>query len=106
MGGVLFVDEASALSQGGEADFGKEAIETLLKRMEDRRGDFILIAAGYTDNMNVFLEFNPGLKSRFDREMVFEDYSPEELMEIASSILLEKEIKTTPDAEEHLKKYF
>jgi SpoVK/Ycf46/Vps4 family AAA+-type ATPase len=106
MGGVLFVDEAYALSQGGESDFGKEAIETLLKRMEDRRGDFILIAAGYTDNMNVFLEFNPGLKSRFDREMVFEDYSPEELMEIANSILLEKEIKAKPEAEEHLKKYF
>ena len=106
MGGVLFIDEAYALSTGGENDFGREAIETLLKRMEDRRGDFILIAAGYTDNMNAFLEFNPGLKSRFDRELLFEDYSPEELMLIANNIIGEKDIKATPEAADHLQKYF
>ncbi len=106
MGGVLFIDEAYALSQGGDADFGREAVETLLKRMEDHRGNFIVIAAGYTDNMNEFLEFNPGLKSRFDRELVFEDFSPEELMQIADKLLSDQGIKATPDAKEHLQKYF
>ena len=66
MGGGLFIDEAYSLSQGGENDFGREAIETLLKRMEDHRGEFIVIVAGYTDNMAIFLESNPGLKSRFE----------------------------------------
>jgi SpoVK/Ycf46/Vps4 family AAA+-type ATPase len=106
MGGVLFIDEAYSLSQGGESDFGREAIETLLKRMEDNRGSFIVIAAGYTDNMNEFLEFNPGLKSRFDRELVFEDFSPDELMQIADYLLAEQGIKPTPEAIDHLKKYF
>ncbi len=106
MGGVLFIDEAYALSQGGDSDFGREAIETLLKRMEDRRGHFIVIAAGYTDNMNEFLEFNPGLKSRFDRELIFEDFSPEELMQIAHHILTDQSINAHQDAEGHLKKYF
>lgn len=68
-GGVLFIDEAYALAQGSENDFGKEAVETLLKQMEDRRGQFVTIVAGYTDNMNLFLETNPGLKSRFDRTL-------------------------------------
>ncbi|MBC8046125.1 MAG: AAA family ATPase, partial [Fimbriimonadaceae bacterium] len=79
MGGGLFIDEAYALSAGGENDFGREAIETLLKRMEDHRGEFIVIVAGYTDNMAKFLESNPGLKSRFDKFIHFEDYSAEEL---------------------------
>lgn len=106
MGGVLFVDEAYSLSQGGDSDFGREAVETLLKRMEDRRGQFVVIAAGYTDNMNYFLEFNPGLKSRFDRELVFEDFTPDELMHIANSLLNEQSLKPTAEADEHLKKYF
>lgn len=106
MDGVLFIDEAYALTQGGDADYGREAVETLLKRMEDRRGDFVVIAAGYTENMNNFLEFNPGLKSRFDREFVFEDYSPEELMDICHNLFVEKEIKIDSEASEHLQKYF
>lgn len=83
MGGVLFIDEAYSLTEGGSSDFGKEAIEIILKRMEDFRGKFIVIAAGYTDNMKRFLESNPGLKSRFDKVFTFEDFNAEDLSEIA-----------------------
>jgi SpoVK/Ycf46/Vps4 family AAA+-type ATPase len=105
IGGVLFVDEAYSLSDGGSNDFGREAIETLLKRMEDRRGEFIVIAAGYTQNMDKFMESNPGLKSRFDRIFNFEDFSPEELYTIAANQLHESNIKPDEKAAEHLKKY-
>lgn len=104
-GGVLFIDEAYALSEGGENDFGKEAVEVVLKRMEDLRGEFAVIVAGYPDNMKKFLESNPGLKSRFDRTYDFEDYSPEELYTIALSQLQREGLHPAPDAEEHLKKY-
>ncbi len=104
-GGVLFVDEAYALSEGGENDFGKEAIETILKRMEDKRGDFIVIVAGYTDNMKQFLESNPGLSSRFDREMNFADYSAEQLYLIAIKMLQGNSIIPDPKAAEYLKNY-
>ena len=83
MGGVLFIDEAYSLTEGGNSDYGKEAIEIILKRMEDYRGNFIVIAAGYTDNMRRFIESNPGLKSRFDRTFTFEDFEPNDLYEIA-----------------------
>ncbi len=83
MGGVLFIDEAYALTEGGNSDYGKEAVEIILKRMEDFRGKFIVIAAGYTDNMRQFLESNPGLKSRFDKIFEFEDFDPAMLREIA-----------------------
>ncbi|MEY4002739.1 MAG: hypothetical protein RIT07_781, partial [Bacteroidota bacterium] len=79
IGGVLFVDEAYSLTDGGANDFGREAVETLLKRMEDRRGEFIVIAAGYTQNMEKFMESNPGLKSRFDKVFYFEDFNANEL---------------------------
>jgi SpoVK/Ycf46/Vps4 family AAA+-type ATPase len=95
MGGVLFIDEAYALTEGGGSDYGKEAIETLLKRMEDNRGKFIVIAAGYTQNMERFLEANPGLKSRFDRTFHFEDFAPEDLYSIAIQQLTDHNI--TPD---------
>ena len=95
MGGVLFIDEAYALTEGGGSDYGKEAIETLLKRMEDNRGKFIVIAAGYTQNMERFLEANPGLKSRFDRTFHFEDFAPEDLYSIAIQQLADHNI--TPD---------
>ena len=106
MGGVLFIDEAYALSEGGENDFGKEAIETILKKMEDNRGDFIVIVAGYTENMKQFLESNPGLRSRFDRELHFEDYNAAQLFDIGTKMLAGNSIHADEAAAEHLKKYF
>lgn len=105
MGGVLFIDEAYALSEGGENDFGKEAIETILKRMEDNRGDFVVIVAGYTDNMKHFLESNPGLHSRFDRSYHFIDYDAHELFDIAIKMLASNSITADEEARNHLLKY-
>ena len=82
MGGVLFVDEAYALNGKSENDFGQEAIDTLLKAMEDHRDDLVVIVAGYTDLMDKFIHSNPGLESRFNRFLLFEDYSQDELMAI------------------------
>ncbi len=109
MGGVLFIDEAYALSMKGNSstgDFGDEAIQTILKRMEDRRGEFFVFVAGYPDNMEGFLKANPGLSSRFDKILKFEDYSPQELTEISFSMLLDHGIVPSPEAEEHLTNYF
>lgn len=105
MGGGLFIDEAYALSTGGENDFGREAIETLLKRMEDHRGEFIVIVAGYTDNMAKFLESNPGLKSRFDKFIHFEDYSAEELFTIADNLFKKEYLFLNEEAASYLKNY-
>jgi len=105
-GGVLFIDEAYALTASGGNDFGKEAVETILKRMEDKRGEFIVIAAGYPDNMKTFLEANPGLKSRFDKVFNFEDYSPSDLWEICVQMLKTSDLVPDLEAETHLKKYF
>lgn len=108
MGGVLFIDEAYALSArgGGGGDFGNEAIETLLKNMEDKRGQFAVIVAGYTDNMKTFVESNPGLKSRFDKVYEFADYTADQLMEIAKNLLIKEELTPDADAIAHLKNYF
>ncbi len=82
-GGVLFIDEAYSLSSGkSENDFGLEAIETLLKAMEDNRDDLIVIVAGYTDLMEEFINSNPGLSSRFNRYLYFEDYTVDEMLDI------------------------
>lgn len=105
-GSVLFIDEAYSLTSGGKGDFGHEAIETLLKRMEDMRGELIVIVAGYPDRMNEFLEANPGLKSRFDRKFAFQDYTATELMEIAVQMLKEEGVILDTDAYAHLQKYF
>jgi SpoVK/Ycf46/Vps4 family AAA+-type ATPase len=105
IGGVLFVDEAYSLTDGGANDFGREAVETLLKRMEDRRGEFIVIAAGYTQNMEKFMESNPGLKSRFDKVFYFEDFNADELYTVAINQLGENNITPDAAAAEQLKKY-
>ncbi len=96
MGGVLFIDEAYALTQttgGAHGDFGGEVIQTLLKRMEDDRGSFFVFVAGYPHNMESFLKANPGLSSRFDKILKFEDYKPAELNEIAQFMINEKGMK-------------
>ena len=83
MGGILFIDEAYSLTHGkGETDFGQEAVDTILKAMEDHRDDFIVIVAGYPDLMKEFIASNPGLKSRFNQYINFEDYTPDELKQI------------------------
>ncbi|MFA6599143.1 MAG: AAA family ATPase [Ignavibacteriaceae bacterium] len=107
-GGTLFIDEAYTLVKSGDSgsDFGQEAIDTLLKRMEDDRGKFIVIAAGYTDQMKAFLDSNPGMQSRFTKFITFEDYTPEELMAITEHSLSEKHLSLDPAAKEKLAKYF
>lgn len=78
----IFIDEAYSLSRGGENDYGSEAIEVILKRMEDRRDEFVVIVAGYSQNMRDFLQSNPGLRSRFPRIVDFPDYSADEMATI------------------------
>ena len=97
--GVLFIDEAYSLATGGENDFGKEAISTLLKRMEDDRDRLIVILAGYSDEMKQFIDANPGLESRFRRYIDFPDYSAEELFAIFNKFMHEYEYVLADDAE-------
>jgi len=96
--GVLFVDEAYTLSSKGENDFGREAIDTILKAMEDNRDRLVIIAAGYTHNMANFLESNPGLKSRFTRFIEFPDYSPKDLCKIFLLLATQNQYTLTPEA--------
>lgn len=104
IGGILFIDEAYSLALGGENDFGREAIETLLKAMEDNRDDLILIVAGYDKPMEIFLESNPGLKSRFNKFLHFPDYSGEELLGIFKLQCKKNMYTLSPEAEEALGK--
>jgi SpoVK/Ycf46/Vps4 family AAA+-type ATPase len=106
-GGVLFIDEAYALSANkGDSDFGKEAIDTLLKYMEDYRKDFIVIVAGYPKLINDFLKSNPGLQSRFNNFIDFEDYNPDELMEIFNKMCEKEKYKVTEPAKVILSEHF
>ena len=102
--GILFIDEAYSLVDGGNSDYGKEAISTLLKRMEDDRDRLVVILAGYTDDMKRFIESNPGLQSRFNRYIEFPDYSAEELYQIFESNAKKYEYELTDEAKGILKK--
>jgi len=108
MGGVLFIDEAYSLAtgKGSQYDFGSEAIQIILKRMEDLRGKFGVIVAGYTENMEDFINSNPGLKSRFDKYFMFEDYSHDELFSIALAHFNKEGVKPDEASATHLKNYF
>jgi stage V sporulation protein K len=102
--GVLFIDEAYSLSVGDERyDFGPEAIETLLKRMEDYRHRLVVIVAGYPRLMHRFLQSNPGLRSRFSREINFPDYSTDELVAITRTLAGEYEYTLDDGAQEALR---
>lgn len=105
LGGILFIDEAYSLGRGGEKDFGKEAIDTLVKQMEDRQHEFILILAGYSREMDYFLSLNPGLLSRFPLVIDFPDYTTDQLMEIAFLMLEDREYAISRDAERKLRQH-
>jgi stage V sporulation protein K len=98
VGGILFVDEGYSLARGGERDFGKEAIDTLVKAMEDHKNDLVLILAGYRAEMQRFLESNPGLQSRFPIHIDFPDFTLDELMEIADRMLERRQYTLTSEA--------
>ena len=104
MGGVLFIDEAYTLTVGkNDGDFGQEAIDTLLKIMEDRRENFMVIVAGYTDKMERFLDSNPGLRSRFSKYIFFNDYSIDELYEIFEKYCKEQDYTLAPGLADKVK---
>ncbi|MGM9988963.1 MAG: stage V sporulation protein K [Bacillaceae bacterium] len=105
MGGILFIDEAYSLGRGGERDFGKEAIDTIVKHMEDKQNDFVLILAGYSKEMDHFLTLNSGLQSRFPVIIEFPDYGVSELMEIADCLCKEKEYVLAREAQEKLEEH-
>ena len=103
LGGVLFIDEAYALAQGeSENDFGKEVIDTLLKTMEDYRDQLVVIVAGYSEPMKVFINSNPGLRSRFNHYIEFDDYEPHELLAIFDSFCRESEYALDAEARTYL----
>lgn len=104
--GVLFIDEAYSLVQGGGNDYGKEAIATLLKRMEDDRDRLVVILAGYDNEMKLFIDSNPGLQSRFNRYIHFSDYNAEELMAIFKLNLKKFDYELTNDAEQKISHLF
>ena len=98
--GVLFIDEAYTLADGGDGDYSKEAITTLLKRMEDERDRLVVIVAGYTNEMRRFMDMNPGLKSRFTRTINFPDYSEADLAEIFLKMVSEDDYVLTDEADD------
>lgn len=106
LGGILFIDEAYALSSGGGEDFGQEAVDTLLKFMEDNREDLIVVVAGYTEKMDDFLSSNPGLRSRFSKYLYFDDYSPAQLCQIFESFCVKAGFQLSEDAYQELERLF
>src|SRR5947209_7460249 len=106
LGGVLFIDEAYTLTTGGAGDFGQEAVETLLKLMEDHRDDLVVIVAGYTGRMQDFLDSNPGLRSRFNRHVHFDDYDERQLTSIFETFCRKADFRVTPEAQAALAPVF
>jgi len=106
LGGVLFIDEAYSLNGGDGKDFGREAIDTLLKLMEDHRDNLIVIVAGYTNLMGKFLSTNPGLKSRFNKYIEFPDYKPEELLSIFEGMCEKAQFVLSDEAKDYLRQSF
>jgi len=102
IGGVLFIDEAYSLTSGGLNDFGSEAIEILLKRMEDQRNDLVVIVAGYPDEMEIFIQSNPGLQSRFNRYFTYDHFDVDGLLKIFKLYVKKADFELTTDAEEKL----
>ena len=106
MGGVLFIDEAYTLTGQKESeDFGQEAVDTLLKRMEDNRDDLVVIVAGYTKEMNKFINSNPGLKSRFNKFIEFPDYTGDEMYQIFTGMCNSHDYNLDKEADAHVKEY-
>ena len=105
LGGVLFIDEAYSLARGGEKDFGKEAIDALVKAMEDNKDNLILILAGYRHEMEWFLQTNPGLRSRFPIHIDFPDYNLDELLAIGESMIKTRQYELFPETKETLRRH-
>ena len=107
-GGILFIDEAYTLTpasdSGSKDQYGTEAVETLMKRMEDDRGKYVVVAAGYETEMQRFINANDGLRSRFNRYLNINDYTPDELLKIFKGFFKSYNMKITPEAEELVKK--
>lgn len=106
LGGVLFIDEAYSLASGGENDFGREAIETILKAMEDHRDELIVVVAGYDGPMEKFINSNPGLQSRFNKYFYFPDYNGEQLLHIFKGQCKKNGYALTEEAEAEAKAMF
>ncbi len=102
LGGILFIDEAYSLARGGDKDFGKEAIDTLVKATEDHKNELIVILAGYKKEMELFMLSNPGLKSRFPIQITFPDYERGELMQIAEKMSRDREYTLSSAAKNYL----
>ncbi len=103
LGGILFIDEAYSLARGGERDFGKEAIDTIVKGMEDHKDNLVIILAGYREEMDRFLQTNPGLRSRFPIHINFPDYTTAELLSIADMMLEQRQYRLSRGARDELR---
>lgn len=104
--GILFIDEAYALSRSGDDQYGQECVDTLIKAMEDHRDRLAVIVAGYTQEMELFIDSNPGLRSRFNRYIEFPDYAPRELVEVFKLMLKSRSMKCGSDVLVALEEYY